>query len=134
LFGVLIGVWLTRSWQRKQWVLESKKAEYRELISILSESYHCIVKNWPIPLAPFGEVIGSISDAPQRKEVLEAGVAGQRVIEDRIFIERQMRVENIREQWGLLAAKKDLTRIREYWKNLHDVLVKMAHRDLGIKE
>jgi hypothetical protein len=31
LVGVVIGVWLARSWQHKRWLLESKKAEYREL-------------------------------------------------------------------------------------------------------
>jgi hypothetical protein len=31
LVGVVIGAGLARSWQRKQWVPQSKKAEYREL-------------------------------------------------------------------------------------------------------
>ncbi len=31
LVGVVIGAWLARSWQRKHWLLESKKAEFREL-------------------------------------------------------------------------------------------------------
>jgi hypothetical protein len=44
---VLIGAWLTRSWQRKQWILEGKKAEYRELLSTLSESYHTIRSHVP---------------------------------------------------------------------------------------
>lgn len=133
LVGLLIGAWLSRSWQRKQWVLEGKKAEYRELISTLSQSYHCILKNWPALIAPFGEVICTLTDGAQQRETLEAEVAGQRVIEDRIFIDKAMRAENVREQWALLAAEKDLMRIYNYWTSLHDVLVKMAHRDLGIK-
>ena len=31
LLGVVIGAWLARSWQRKHWLLESKKAKYRKL-------------------------------------------------------------------------------------------------------
>lgn len=106
LLGVLMGFWLTRSWQRKQWLLESKKAEYRELIGTLSRSFHCMIKYWPYP-------------------------EGHRVIADRIFIEKVMRAEKIKERWGLLAAEKDWNRLHEYWKDLHEVLVKAAHRDLG---
>jgi hypothetical protein len=120
----LIGAWLARSWQRKQWVLEGKKAEYRELLSTLSDSYHCIIKNWGAALAPVNH--------EGLREKLEAEVSGQQVIEDRIFIDDAMRAENIREQWGLLAAERDFSRIRDYWRNLHDTLVRMAHMDLGI--
>jgi hypothetical protein len=127
LVGVLIGAWLTRSWQRKQWVLEGKKAEYRELISTLSESFHCIVKNWPAGL------VTAVSHETLR-ETLEAEVAGQRVVEDRIFIENQLRAAQIRDRWALLAAEHDYNRICTYWKDLHDTLVKMARSDLGIKE
>ena len=126
LIGVLIGSWLTRSWQRKQWVLDSKKTEYRELISTLSHSYHTIAKN-----AHLGGMIFSVEQLTDRSEASEAG---KRVIEDRLFIVEEMRKENIRELWARLAAEnEDEKRLAAYWNDLYGLLMKMAHRDLGIE-
>jgi hypothetical protein len=47
LLGVTLGAYLTRSWQRKQWLLDNKKTEYRELLSVLSQAAHCILNNSP---------------------------------------------------------------------------------------
>jgi hypothetical protein len=38
LAGVVIGGWLARSAQRKHWVLDNKRAEYRKLLSTLTDS------------------------------------------------------------------------------------------------
>ena len=130
LVGVLIGAGLTHSWQRKQWVLENKKAEWRELINTLSESYHCMVKTIPST----GPGLGSFTTGEDRLERLEAELAGFRVIEDRIFIDKPLRVAQIRDRWALLAGEREYNRACAYWRELHDTLVRMAHRDLGIKE
>ncbi len=127
LVGVLVGAWLTRSWQLRQWVLEGKKAEYRELISTLSESYHTIVR-----LLPSGGGGISAMSAEQYQAAEQAWVAGVRVIEDRIFIDREVRAGNIRESW-MQVADFDLQKLGAQWKDLHDVLVRMAHQDLGIE-
>ena len=50
LVGVAVGAWLTRSWQRKQWTLEAKRTEYRELIGTLSKSVHTLVNICPHPV------------------------------------------------------------------------------------
>jgi hypothetical protein len=96
LNGVLIGAWLTRSWQRKQWVLENKKAEYRELISTLSQGFHIITKNLPVGRS------GSMS-GEEKRESRNAWVAGIQVIQDRIFIDEEMRVEKIQKKWVEIA-------------------------------
>lgn len=127
LVGIFIGSFLARSWQRAQWVLESKKSEWRELISTLSQSVHCILKNMP------SGVIAAVAPEVLR-ENLDAEVAGQKVIADRIFIDRQLRAEQIRERWGLIAAEHDYNRVCTYWNDLHDVLIKMARKDLGIQD
>jgi hypothetical protein len=124
LVGVLIGAWLTRSWQRKQWELDSRKAEYRELISTLSESFHQIATYQRFNMQP-PEV---------RQKISEAEVAGQSVIADRIFIEKQLRMRQVSEHWDSLIAERDLPRLWTRWTELHDALVRMAHRDLEIKE
>jgi hypothetical protein len=73
LIGALIGSWLTRSWQRKQWLLESKKAEYRELLSVLSQSAHCILNNSP-HLTVQG--MGTLKSGEQERESDEAAADG----------------------------------------------------------
>ena len=107
-------------------MLENTKAEYRELIATLSKSYHTLAKYWPVD----GPLM-AISPAEDR-EAGEAWLAGLQVIEDRIFVDREVRAENIREKWfgmgtGTVQENKDR------WKDLHDVLVKMAHHHLRIK-
>lgn len=132
LVGVLIGAWLARSWQRKQWVLDGKKAEYRELLSILSESYHCMAKYWN----DFTPMVGGIGHpfTERRERSLAAGTAGHRVIEDRVFIDKQMREADILQKWSILESARDNKfQLGVRWSELHDLLVKMAHRDLGIK-
>jgi len=124
LVGVLIGAWLTRSWQRKQWELDNKRTEYRELISGLSKSFHYIVS------------YGQLNPRPPevQRQLFEAEIAGQQVIADRIFIEKQLREGQVRELWGLIAAERNFRKLWEYWETLHTVLVKMAHKDLHLEE
>ena len=123
LVGVLIGSWLGRSWQRKQWELDNKRTEYRELIGTLSKSFHYIATYRTVVVRP-PEV---------QRGLLEAEVAGQQVIADRIFIDKQLREAQVSELWGLIAAENDFGKLWEYWETLHALLVKMAHQDLRIE-
>jgi len=126
LVYMLFGAWVARWGQRSQWLKDGTKAEYRELLSTLSKSYNTILKNWPEGL------IGAV-DGRQVLETVEAGYAGRQVIEDRILIARKMADAKILERWQLLAGERDLSRLRDYWVDLHRVLVEMAHRDMGIE-
>ena len=38
LVGVLIGAWLTRSGERRQWLADQKRAEYREILSAMTST------------------------------------------------------------------------------------------------
>jgi len=60
--------------------------------------------------------------------------AGARTIEDRIFIDNQIREAKIHERWEELEAERDYNRLYTRWHDLHDALVKMAQEALGIKE
>lgn len=125
LVGVLIGAGLTRSWQRKQWVLENKKSEYRELISVLSRSYHSIVANLPTTQA-------AVTSPETERALGEDWVAGLQVIEDRVFIDKEVRDAKIRAQWWDIGGR-DLKQNTERWQVLHEALVTTAHKDLGIR-
>lgn len=54
-------------------------------------------------------------------------------LEDRIFIEKELRAGKIRESWMQLGDF-DIKKLGPQWKELHDALVRMAHRDLGITD
>ena len=126
LVGVVIGAWLSRSWQRKQWVLDSKKAEYRELLSTLSESFHVILMTRAVKDGRF--------DEQARQQSMDAGVAGLKSMEDRLFIEKRLRKSDIFEKWNMLVPEFEPKHLRARWNDLHAELVRMAHNDLGIKD
>jgi len=130
LVGVVIGALLSRSWQQTQWLLEGKKTEYRELLNTLSQSYQLIVKNWPYPI-PGG---ATITSGEQRREINEENYAGDRVIQDRIFIDSQMYANKVLDRWSDLACETNLSTTQRRWIELHHALVKAAHEDLGIKD
>lgn len=105
LVGVLIGAWLARSWQRKQWLLESKKAEYRELLSGLSESAHYIGNNSP-NLTVQGML--TVRTGDQERGSAESLTRGFRTIEDRIFIADTVARQRIEERWVSLTKENDI--------------------------
>src|SRR5216684_3676535 len=39
LLGVLVGAYIANRNQRKQWIAENKKQEYRELLSVMSKGF-----------------------------------------------------------------------------------------------
>lgn len=129
LIGISVGAYFTRAWQRKQWTLESKKTEYRELLSTLSRSVRCILNNSPGlwgggPYVVTGE---------QEKNVMEADTEARSTIEDRVFIHNAIENEKVLEHWQLLVAEKEIIRFLEYWRSLHKILIDIAQKDLGIK-
>src|SRR5712692_2854090 len=79
LLGVLIGAWVARWGQRRQWVSDNKANEYRELLTTLSRSAHCLLKGKP------GDGLIALSPDDQR-EGYQADVEARRVIDGRIFI------------------------------------------------
>ena len=132
LVGLLFGWVLTRSWQKTQWTLESKKIEYQELLSILSRSVRRIMANSP---HLWSEGFAVTSADNEARQVSEANDEARSAIEDRIFIYTTIQSEKILERWGLIAGVREegIVKFLEYWKALHKTLVHAAHKDLGIK-
>jgi hypothetical protein len=131
--GNLISTWLTSRAQRKNWLRDNKKQEWRELIAVLSQSVHRILQNTEDFRFEGIVTISGEQEKEQAKHLLEADLEARRVIEDRIFISSRVQSENVLERWRLIAAEKDIGRILEYWNHLHTALVDFAHKDLGIK-
>lgn len=120
LVGVAMGSWFTSLWQRRLFVLDNKKVEYRELIGTLTNAVHELVQN--------GGLTGD-----DRRRGTEAIMAGYRVIVDRVFIEKSVREAGIEDKWKLLLAQKSDNYLPQ-WRELYASLIKIAHTDLGIKD
>jgi len=45
LVGVLIGAMLTRAWDRRKWINENRKQEYRELLTTLTSACTALIDN-----------------------------------------------------------------------------------------
>jgi hypothetical protein len=43
LGGIVVGHFLTRSWQQQQWLLDNRREEYRELLNAITTSYMAFV-------------------------------------------------------------------------------------------
>lgn len=43
LVGIFLGHYLTRSWQREQWLRDCRKEEFRELLTTFTRSYATLV-------------------------------------------------------------------------------------------
>jgi hypothetical protein len=129
-FGSFVGstatLYLSSRQRRKEWLRDSKKQEWRELISTLARSAHYIRHNSP------GHLLATSGE--QQKGVLQANAEARSVIEDRIFIAHQMQSGNILERWQLLVNETDFSRTCEYWNQLHTDLVTAAHKDCGIEK
>ena len=130
MLGIFVGAYLTRSWQRKQWILDGKRTEYRELLTVLSESVYCMLHN--SPHLGIG-IFTAATTGEQERKSYEADIKARSAIEDRILIAAFIRNQNVLERWQLLAAHKDVRQFINCWKELHNALIKASHKDLGIK-
>src|SRR5437899_7589534 len=45
LVGVIIGAMLTRAWDRRKWINENRKQEYRELLTTLTSACTVLIDN-----------------------------------------------------------------------------------------
>jgi hypothetical protein len=90
LIGVLLGHFLSRSWQQTQWMQDRQKEEWRELLSVLTRSFAVICKY----TAPIMRL-----DGDNKRAVEEAQTVAQTTIRDRIFIAKEVKHLDIYKTW-----------------------------------
>jgi hypothetical protein len=120
----------TRSWQREQWLLDHKTAEYRELLSTLAQSVECMAQNSP----HFGMALKGMAIDGQRDAYEQAAGRGKAIIRDRIFVAQLVADEQLLDQWQALAGARDMSEFWNQWEILHRTIVKAARKDLGVKD
>lgn len=89
--GVLIGSWLTMKIQRRLWILDNKRAEYRKLLSTLTDCASKFATIWGVQ--------GVVQGPRDQREINNAARKSANVIFNRLFIAREMQQLNVLVRW-----------------------------------
>ena len=88
-FGVHL---LTQSREREKWILDSKKAEYRELLSALSQAHMSTIE--------LSAGYAAFTDDPQKySSVARIQNDSVRIFSDRIFITNDLALNDLQQAW-----------------------------------
>jgi hypothetical protein len=121
LGGIIVGHLLTRSWQRKQWLMDQRQSEFRELVLALEESLRAYLTKWLFTEAFTKE---------EHKEIFIRQSGFLKVVRTRIFTSKDMVRLNADERWGeaIHDYKKDgdTELFRNSYESLMRDLVKTA--------
>lgn len=98
LAGIVIGHLLTRSWQRKQWLLDCRKEEFKELASVLSAEVLAHI-NWRA-----ARRLRSSDAVPRANEARRAQLATLQVISDRVYIARDIAELKIHDRFNAIRT------------------------------
>jgi hypothetical protein len=113
--GVILGHYLTRSWQLEQWRIDHRREEYRELISSLVAVYTNL--HW------YPSDAGGQMDLRLKIEASKADAI--KVVRDRIIIAAEIDEIGALRLWYQAFRLYDSDRSRENWSKLGD-----AHEQL----
>ena len=120
LVGVIIGAMLTRAWDRRKWINENRKQEYRELLTILTGAAAALIHNTQVIVQSPAEQIAT------RDEYFKS----LRVLQDRIFIANEIGKMNLFDRWGTalknLQESKDVHKFEDSFEAMRKELVKQA--------
>jgi hypothetical protein len=115
LVGIFLGHYLTRSWQREQWLRDSRKEEFRELLTTLTRSYRTMVLD-PNTIRTFWEANGTALN----------------VIRDRIYIAEDLKRHDIFESWLFAVSDFEADKLNggdkfaEAYSRINAVIVSIA--------
>jgi hypothetical protein len=104
LVGVIIGAMLTRAWDRRKWINENRKQEYRELLTTLTSACTALIDNAQL-------LVQTPADAIYARDEYFKSL---RVLQDRIFIASEIQKLNLFDRWG--TAMKDLQETKDVHK------------------
>ncbi|HXP70738.1 MAG TPA: hypothetical protein VOA88_15760 [Candidatus Dormibacteraeota bacterium] len=95
LVGVLVGAYIANRNQRKEWVADNKKQEYRELVSILTRALNSVMLESAVLVAHSPE---------EQREFERIGNEVLITIRDRLFIEDVVTKLRVYERWRQALA------------------------------
>jgi hypothetical protein len=131
--GVLVGAWLTARWQRKQWILDNKKAEYRQLLdAVQAYRWHLLNR-----LAAIRGPLVAIDARTYNEEAAareHSRATLNNCLADRLFIRERIARNKVKEELGnFLRTMHQVSEgtIHDLEK-FHDRIVHVAEADLRL--
>lgn len=123
LIGVVLGAYLSRRWQREQWLLDNRKQEYRELLTALTDAY-MLMARFIRPMIAL--------DSQTQRQLDQAERDSYRVIRDRIFIAVDMKSNDILRLWATAVENYRQTLdervFAKRFDDINDKIIEMASR------
>jgi hypothetical protein len=117
-FGVHL---LGQSREREKWILDSKKQEFKELVSALSQAY----------IMTLAKTDGTHS-LEDRLQFIATKNETVRIFVDRIFIVKDLDLDSLSLRWrtamGMYDHKKDAKNFKTEYEAIRDQIVKAANR------
>jgi hypothetical protein len=124
LVGILVGHYLSRSWQREQWFRDKRYEDYQAVLSATVAAYTAIVR---VDMASLTSLF--TPEMQQEVEVIKAD--SFRVLRDRIFIAKELDYGGILVEWDTIVTNYGMhtSDEREFagrFSEFNDKLVRMA--------
>jgi hypothetical protein len=122
--GVMVGHFLTRSWQREQWRLDHRREEYRELLGTITSAYMRIISAY--------ESTVPVVDEELKRHIREAKNESFQVLQDRIAIAWELEDTDVLDVWTEailgLETNGDSIKVAKKFRPMREKITLMANR------
>jgi hypothetical protein len=116
---------LTQFRERERWILDCKKQEFKELMSAISESYLASLEAWtPLGPPPRSFVLGEQA----QRTLSTAKTNGYRVMNDRIYIVRDLDLRELSSAWMTALNSEDLGRLEREYTRISAAIIRAANK------
>jgi hypothetical protein len=106
LLGIFIGAYLTRRWQRQQWIADNKKREFKDLLSAMTQVNTLLVKYGGVP-----------SSGTETTEAEHLVLVSETCLFISDFLEESKVIGDLLQALKVLQGKKDMSAyLAEYHK------------------
>ncbi len=138
LIGNLAPYLLSSRLQRRHWLFDNKKAEWRELIDELHKCFEML--GYAFRCKAFIEDSREIEE--ERKTASQGAVRGSQVINNRIYIAEVLNKHDIHRKWSALIEMtqvdeaelpKTARKFVDAFNALPDEVLKLARQDLPVR-
>ena len=121
LGGVIVGHYFVDKSRREQWLLDTKKQEYRETLTALSTAY--------LALLELGSM--TVRDGAEELKIWRTVADSYRVLRDRLFIADELKREELLSKWLEATQhfdhnKIDTTELAKRYDAINDKIVHLA--------
>ena len=122
LIGVLAGGYIANRNQKKQWLADSQKQEYRELLSTLTTAATVLIDYYQT---------GNATHTPaEREQTFKVYADALRILQDRIFIAKAIKESKIYDRWTVamqdLSAMEDVDKFSDKFEEIREAIIELA--------